>query len=235
VSDLFRDVLLGTSRVIWPAGPRVLTLPGRSRAVLAREYLAMAAGTHHHLKAWWRALDGLDMLVAAFLDPADRPPKLRRLPWTERIKRANHLLVRHLEQATDMAHRLVDHDGDVIGMTRAIAERRPPRPGWKPMATRDVYRHEVQPFLPTVHLSWPLVARRMPKFVERYPGLAPAVIPTVGLVGVIEPFKNLDGLLLNDRWVFAAIDAAERWRELAARRSPILAQVLVQVRADWTD
>jgi hypothetical protein len=237
MSDLFREVLLGTSRVIWPAGPRVLTLPGRSPAALAREYLAIASGAYDRT-TWHGALTSLERLVAAFLDPKDRPMELRHLPRARHIERANRVLARRLDRAADLARRLVDHDGDVVAMTRDIAARRSPRPGWKRMSARDVFRHEVRPFLPTAHLLLPLVARRMQEFVERYPELAPSAIP-LGLIGVIRtddwPYKRLDGLLFNDRWVFAALDAAERWRELAARRSAFLAEVLVQVLANLHD
>jgi hypothetical protein len=212
------------------------TLRGRSPAVLAREYLALASGAYDR-KSRDRALNGLEMLVAGFMDPADRPPALRRLPRATHLVRANQLLTRRLDQATEVAHRLVDHDGDVLGMTRAIAAQRVSRPGWKPMAPRDVYRHTVRPFLPTVHLLPPLIAARMPEFAKRYPELAPAIPRKLVEATRTEhwPFERLEGLLLDDRWVFAAIDASGRWRELIARRAPLLAEVMVQVRTQLTD
>jgi hypothetical protein len=238
MATLFKEVLLSTSRVIWPAPPRVLTLPGPTRLMLALQYIALAGCSAHGREAWRSALGALEKLVAAFMDPEDRRPDLRRLPRIKHVVRANRLLARRLDQAAEVAHRLVDHDGDVAGVTKTIAAKRAARPGWEPMAVRDVYRHEVAPFLPTIHLLLPLTGGRMPKFAARYPELAPAAVPGK-LVEVIRtaewPFERLDGLVLNDRWVFAALDAAERWRELAARRSPFLEESLVQVRANWTD
>ena len=243
-----RDGLLGTTGIwaptasgTWqriPAPPLVerqrITLTGTSRAALAREYLVLASGAVG--AARHRRLDALERLFSLFLEarPTDRPAGLRRLPRPAEIVRQNRRLAAQLDRAAEVAHRLVDFDGDVPALADALTTSRPP---WRvPARRRDAYASHVAPFLPTIHLMLPLVARRMDGFPERWPELAPPAIPAALLEAVLVGDQPaVGGLIMDDRWIIAAVDASERWRELLIQRVPALEPVLIEVRASWVE
>lgn len=217
----FREILLNTSRVVWqpePARTRDrITIHTDSRLALKRVYFSLLAyQDDREAEARARFWDAQECLTAAFLDPETRPAELAELPRNRGIINALKRGTRRLERVLEVAHRLVDHDGDALAVAAALT----PRPDeWQPPPRRmDAWRRRVEPFLPMIHLALPLVAVRQPAaFTSRYPELAPSAVP-----------RGLDKLFLSDRWPFAALDAAERWRQAL----PI--EGLVEVRATWT-
>jgi hypothetical protein len=88
-----------------------------------------------------------------------------------------------------------------------------------PVRRQDVMRRTFRPVLPAIHLALPIVVpTRYPDLAEQYPELAAAAAPS-----------TFAELALSHRWVFQAIDAAERWRQALPSEWD-----LIEVRARWT-
>ena len=218
-----------------PAAPVVLTLQNTSRLGLCHQYVALAAGALD-AAAMCHDVLVLQWLVARLFDPGARPPWLRQLPRGRAIKRATRPLARRLGRAVRVATGLVDHDGDLVRAVRARVAKfsmiatSNPRNADLTVRPRAVYEREFRPYLRTAHLILPLIARRWPGFAER-PELAPPDIPIEWLEVLND--DQLDGLLGSDRWIYLAIEGAERWRLLLTERNPYLD--LIKIEAVWVD
>jgi hypothetical protein len=222
VDGLFRDVLLSTSRVIWPATWNVrITLAIASRHALVREYLALIAyPMGSEIDARNRFVTALEDLIAWRLvalqqtDPNELPSELRHPPRPREIRSALRPGLSRLRRAFEIAHELGLAEGDIVAAVKARAGRK----RGNAYSARYVYRREAAPLLPFLHLPLPLVAVRTDGLAERMPELAPDAIPR----------KTAD-LITTDSWPLVALDAAELWRELLA---PTLGP-MIQVRARW--
>jgi hypothetical protein len=212
--SMFLHVLLNSSRVVWPAeGPapmrEVITLHPESRLELAHMYLSLTAYPDRG-DAAVRFLAALADLIALKVirhtgSAAGLPPELRHPPRAREVESALKPGLRRLRRALEVAHRFVDHEGDVEHLARVMAAKLVGGFGGAPRPARKIRRREVEPMLATAHLAMPVVARwrQPPAFLERYPELAPAAIR-----------PSLAELIEDGSWVYAALHAAEDWRRL---------------------
>jgi hypothetical protein len=220
VRDLFRQILLGSSRVVWPAQPAEeehrITIRADSLLALARAIVALLAyPEEHQAEARLRFMWAMEQVTAAMVPPERRPPELRHLPRKRDSVRACGPGLRRLERALAIAARLPFEIDEVTTFLAAVRTKRRVTSA-APVRKRDILARELAPVMPVIHLALAIVVGRIPEAVDEVPWLAPGSIPA----------RNVD-LLIDDRWPLPCIDAAERWRAILSYDG------LIEVRAPW--
>ena len=157
MSELFREVLLNTSRVIWPAEPAGehvrVTVRSNSRLALTRAYLSLVPYPDERQDpARVRFMTAMEDFTAANVDPDERPPELRHLPRKEAIHSGLRQGLKRLTRALEIASRL---SFDIDGAASALAAARTARGvEWAaPVRRQDVMRRTFRPVLPAIHLG----------------------------------------------------------------------------------
>lgn len=213
-----RHSLLGlslrhTSRVIFPAEapaihPWRVVIYYDSRLALGRETLSLIAfGDDPDAEArnrWIAALEDLVALAIIKRGGPELPPELRHPPRPREVKSALSPGLRRFQRVLNLAHQLVDHDGNVSGVVKARAARQVGGFGGLPRPAHKIRAREVQPFLPLIHLALPFVARwrQSDEYERKYPERTPWAIPL-----------SFAELLESDAWPLVLLDSAEHWRQ----------------------
>jgi hypothetical protein len=223
----FHRALLRSSRIIFPP-PRQhirMTLRCTSRAALCREVLSLVAyGDNPDCEGRGRFLLVLERLVASAIRKRGGPPLPPELMYPPRPRDLKQALRPGLERfrlALEIAHRIVDADGDLKAAAKARSLRKrqaqteEPESGEIQYPPHKVRARDFEPRRHLIHLAMPVVARwrQSEDYQRAHPHLAPWSLP----LQFVE-------LLENDAWIFALLDAAEHWR----RRYPALGGIEVR-------